>query len=166
MQGGSVDQLRPRTLFAPLSFFFLPWIICHIFFVTKEPMATDIRLCSRCQELDFESLFFVPGDAPELQRAARYAAINIGAESVWWWEHEDAPLGSMASVVRRRGSCDLCSFISGEAGHGLGRRLDNDRENVSNTDGRDTTQASLSSDEDHGDDAETAILDINGQGMF
>ena len=74
-------------------------------------MPADIKLCSECQKIDFESLFFVPD--PNHDPNAKY---TIGYHEddgtrLWWTTYNDLVLGSIATVASRQGSCDLCAFV-------------------------------------------------------
>ncbi len=101
-------------------------------------MSTDIRLCSKCREIDFESLFYVPLDADESDDVRQ----RLGR----WMSYNSSLLGSMASVVKWMDSCDLCAFVVETACHatwGLGyirgRSVDGDgTSDVSDTDDDET----------------------------
>ncbi|KAK3902971.1 heterokaryon incompatibility protein-domain-containing protein [Staphylotrichum tortipilum] len=76
-------------------------------------MAADIRLCSTCRGIDFESLFFAPGDDPELQNATRSSVVDPEGHSLWLYKGlKETLVGPLASAIKRRGSCDFCAFIS------------------------------------------------------
>ncbi len=74
-------------------------------------MSTDIRLCSECRKINFESLFFVPNLGNDPNAQGSMPDFQDDGTRLSWTTYKDLPIGSIPTVARRRGSCDLCAFF-------------------------------------------------------
>jgi len=74
-------------------------------------MPTDIRLCSECRNIDFESLFYVPDPNHDPDAANTLGFYEDDGTRHWWTTYNDIPLGSIPSVASRHSSCDFCAFV-------------------------------------------------------
>ncbi len=86
-----------------------------VLFLGNSKMSTDIRLCSECRKIDFESLFFLPHLENDSNSKSRFGSHGDDGTGYWWTRYKDLDIGSLRSVARRWGSCDLCALVLEEA---------------------------------------------------
>ena len=104
-------------------------------------MSTDIRLCSECQKVDFESHFYVP---PSKDHDVSYRFLADDGTRHWWKTYKAVRIGSIGSVAQRSDSCDLCALILELACDVLAEECYSDSESESDENSAETTSCESS----------------------
>ncbi len=149
-----------------------PWEI-----IATVKMTPDVRLCSRCSTIDFESLAYVPLPAKRSDIEGEWRPSQGATQTtrpIWWTDYKSQLLGSVAAIAGGRHSCDLCALVVESAFRTLPyllRELETlDHENSGGIDGgtgnkgtSEPSETAGGTSRDRECDAEAITLDFNGR---